>query len=171
MKKKKIKTVQYRRKREGKTDYKLRLKLLLSNKARLVVRKSLKNITAQIISLDKKGDKVIVSAEGKELKDLGWKFSNNNIPAAYLVGLLIGNKAKEKKVSEVILDIGLNRSSKGSKLYAVLKGAVDAGLQIPHSKGKVPEENRITGKFIEDYSKKPITSAFNQIKEKIMKGN
>ena len=48
MKKGKTHRIKFRRKREGKTDYRKRLKLLLGGKPRLVVRKSLKNITAQI---------------------------------------------------------------------------------------------------------------------------
>ena len=42
-------TVRFRRRRENKTDYRRRLRLLVSRKQRLVIRKGLKNITAQII--------------------------------------------------------------------------------------------------------------------------
>ena len=46
-----MKHIEFRRKREGKTDYKRRLRLLLSNKPRLVIRVSLKNIIIQILHL------------------------------------------------------------------------------------------------------------------------
>ena len=55
--------VPFRRRREGKTDYRKRLKLLLSRKPRLVVRKSLNNIIAQIVEYDEKGDRVVVSGD------------------------------------------------------------------------------------------------------------
>ena len=168
--KKQIRTVLQRRRREGKTNYKTRLKLLESGKPRLVVRKSLKNITAQIIAYKPAGDKIEVAVHSKELKNLGWTFSNNNLPAAYLVGLLVGKKALSKKVSNVILDLGLNTSTKGSKVYAVLKGVVDAGLNIPYSDSNLPSNDRIAGKHIELYRKVPVLKSFNDIKEKILKG-
>ena len=52
-------SLSFKRKREGKTHYKKRLKILLSNKFRLVVRKSLNGIKASIVKYDPKGDKVI----------------------------------------------------------------------------------------------------------------
>ena len=44
----KLLILSYKRKREGKTDYRKRLKLLKSDKLRFVVRKSLNNILTQI---------------------------------------------------------------------------------------------------------------------------
>jgi large subunit ribosomal protein L18 len=145
-------TVAYRRKLEGKTDYKKRLNLILSGKNRLVVRKSLSTITAQIIEYSDKGDKVTVSASTTELKKLGWNYNCKNVPSAYLLGALVAKKAQEKNVTDAILDIGLNKSIPGSRLYAVLKGAVDNGLNVPHSEDILPNENRINGKHIEDYA-------------------
>jgi len=130
MKSQKQKTynVQKRRKRTGKTNYKKRLKLLLSHKLRLVVRPALKNITVQIVEYHPKGDKVVASANARELEKLGWKFNKGNLPAAYLTGLLAGTRAKEKGIKEAILDVGLNSSTKGSRIFACLKGTIDAGL-------------------------------------------
>ena len=68
-----IYTVAYRRKRKGLTDYKKRMKTLLGNKPRIVVRKSLKNFTIQIIEFKPTGDKIIASASTKELAKHGWK--------------------------------------------------------------------------------------------------
>lgn len=141
--------VPFRRRREGKTDYKARKALILSFQPRLVVRKSRKNILAQIISATPTGDKVLVSAQSRELlKHYGWKAGRGNLPTAYLTGLLCGLKAKTKKVTDVVLDIGLNRPSKGAKVFAVLKGALDAGLNIPHGAEKLPDDNRLFGKHI-----------------------
>ncbi len=147
-------TVRYRRKRVGKTDYKTRLRLLKSGEKRLVIRRSLKNIWLQIIEFSPAGDKVIVSAHSRELKKLGWKAGLNNLPAAYLCGLLLGKKAKAKKVSSAMLDIGLNASVKGAVWYAAVKGVVDAGIKVPCAKEILPDDKRINGEHIAGWAKK-----------------
>ncbi|RLG58710.1 MAG: 50S ribosomal protein L18, partial [Candidatus Hydrothermarchaeota archaeon] len=85
--------VPFRRRREGKTDYRKRLKLLLSGKPRIVVRKTLKHTIVQVIDFDIKGDRVLVSAHSNELKKYGWQANTGNLPASYLTGLLCGKKA------------------------------------------------------------------------------
>lgn len=149
----KVMTVNFRRRRERKTDYRQRLQLLKSGKPRLVIRMTLKNVRAQIIEFKPTGDRVILSAESRELQKHGWKYSGSNIPAAYLVGLMIGKKASDKKIGEVVLDIGLKSVMKGSKLFAALKGAVDAGLNVPHSPEILPDDERVSGKHIVEYAK------------------
>lgn len=119
---------------------------------RLVVKKSLKHVIAQIIEFDKKGDKIIVSASSQELKKFGWDGPTDNTTAAYLVGLLIGKKALKNKIDSAIFDTGLHRSVKGTRVYALLKGIVDAGLSIPHSPDVFPSDERIMGKHIADYA-------------------
>ena len=145
--------VKYRRRRENKTDYRKRLKLLKSGKPRLVVRRFLNNIQAQIIEYDEKGDRTLITVHSKILeKKYGWKGHRGNLPTAYLVGLLIGLEAKKRGINEVILDIGRYESTKGNSLYAVLKGALDAGLDIPHSEEILPDESRIKGEHIKNYA-------------------
>lgn len=146
-------TVRYRRKREGKTDYKKRLKVLLANKPRLVVRKSLRGVSAQLIQFSPQGDKVLACATSRHLSKYEWKVQSFNSATAYLVGLLIGVKAKKIGVEKAILDIGLQSSRKGSNIYAVLKGALDAGLAIPHSDDILPSEERVSGAHIAAYAK------------------
>src|SRR3989338_7278584 len=150
----KIETIRKRRQREGKTDYKKRIKILLSGKPRLVVRKSLRNITAQIVIFEEKGDRVLVGIRSDALADYGWKGSFKNLPSAYLLGALVSKKAKEQKISHAILDIGLNKSVPGCKFFAVLKGAIDNGIDIPHSKDVLPSDERVSGKHIQDFAKK-----------------
>ncbi len=169
-------TVKFRRKREGKTNYNKRLRMLLSGKPRLVIRKSLSNIYAQIVIYQKGGDSVLVSANSTELESHGWKLGCGNIPAAYLVGLLVAKKASKKSLNHAICDIGLFPSSKGSRLYAALKGAIDGGLDVPHSDGILPDEKRLNGSHIADYAKannKPelagITAQFDAAKANILK--
>ncbi len=145
-------TVQYRRKREGKTDYKTRIKLLKSGERRLVIRRSLKNIWLQVVEYGPAGDRVAVSAHSREIRKLGWKASLNNLPAAYLCGLLLAKKAKN--VKNIVLDIGPNVSVKGSVWYAALKGVIDAGISIPNAKEILPDEKRIRGEHIAEWAKK-----------------
>ncbi|MGB9740363.1 MAG: 50S ribosomal protein L18 [Candidatus Bathyarchaeia archaeon] len=146
-------SVPFRRRREGKTDYRKRKALILSGKPRLVVRSSLKNIIAQVIVAKPEGDKVLVSAHSRELEKLGWKAPRGNVPAAYLTGLLCGFKAKSNGIKEAILDIGLRSPSKGARVFAVLKGVLDAGVDVPHSEEKLPDEKRISGEHIAEYAK------------------
>jgi len=159
----------FKRRREEKTDYKRRLKLLTSKKPRLVVRKTLKYIRAQIIEFDKKGDKTLVSASSQELKKLGWKFPSDNLPSAYLTGLLIGKKTLKKKIKEAILDLGLYPSTKGSRIYACVKGVLDAGLNVPSDESIFPTEERIKGLHIAKHLEKfkDLPEEFEKIKQKI----
>ena len=145
-------TVMFRRKRLKKTDYRARLRFLVSRKNRLVVRKSNNKIYLQIINYDTKGDKVLLAINSGNLKKYGWGYKLNNLPACYLTGLLLGTNAKKHKLNEVILDMGLNVSVKGSAFYAALKGVVDSGLNIPYDNKILPSEDRVKGKHIHDYA-------------------
>ncbi|MCS7364264.1 MAG: 50S ribosomal protein L18 [archaeon GB-1867-035] len=144
--------VPFRRRREGKTDYRKRMRMIISGKPRLVVRKTNKYIIAQLVEAKVEGDRVITSAHSSELKKYGWKASFSNTPAAYLTGLLIGLKSVKAGVKEAIIDIGLHRPVKGARVFAVLKGAVDAGLEIPYGEEKLPSEERIKGEHIAKYA-------------------
>jgi len=147
-----------------------------SPKYRLVVRISNKDIICQIIYATLNCDRVLTCAYGKELKQerYGIKAGNHNYAGAYATGLLIARRVlkhlkldtvypgKEKldgtwyMVKEVagqrrpfivLLDIGLARSTTGAKVFAVLKGAVDGGLEIPHKTKRLAGHNGDTGKF------------------------
>ncbi len=152
MKTSKTRTVRFRRKRSGKTDYKKRLKLVMSGKPRLVVRKSISAITVQLVTYQEKGDKILATIKSSSLKSFGWNYNYSNTPSAYLAGVLIAQKAKELNISEAILDIGLNKSVPGSKLFAVLKGAIDNGLQVPHGDSVLPSDDRVKGAHIQQYA-------------------
>jgi len=141
-----------RRRREGKTDYQARKALVLSGRLRLVARNTGKNAVAQMIVAKPNGDEVLVTAHSRELRKYGWKAPMGNIPAAYLTGLLCGLKAKTKGVEAAILDIGLIAPTKGAKIFAVLSGVLDAGVDVPHDGTKMVKE-RIEGKHIAAYGK------------------
>ena len=165
MSKKNTLQVKRRRRREGKTDYIMRYNLLKGRTPRLIVRILNKMITVQIAEYKPKGDSVLVSTNSLELKKHGWQ-PKRNIPTAYLTGVLIGKRATAKGIKKAILDIGLQRPHKKGKIFAVLKGALDAGLEINHDKKSLPSEERITGKHIEEY--KNIKLNFEEIKAKVM---
>jgi len=146
--------VAFRRRREGRTDYQQRRGLVLSGLPRLVVRGSLRNMTAEIAKAELSGDKVIAYAHSAELtKKYGWRGDSGNTSAAYLVGLLCGFKALNQGIEKAVLDIGLHHPSKGSRVFAVLKGALDAGLLIPFDEAKLPDQKRIAGEHVAEYAK------------------
>ena len=83
-------SVKFRRRRENKTNYKKRLNLIKSKEIRLVLRPTNKYVIAQLVEFHQDGDKIIVSANSKDLKKYGWNISCSNTPAAYLTGFLCG---------------------------------------------------------------------------------
>jgi large subunit ribosomal protein L18 len=170
MAKKLLTKVQFRRKRENKTNYYKRLNLLKSDKPRLVIRLMLNTISLQVVKFEPAGDKILVSAKSTELKSFGWKYKGSNSPGCYLSGYLLGKKAKELKVTDAILDIGFQTTEKGSKIYAAVKGAIDAGLNVPAADSIFPDKARISGKHIAGFNKKfaNIEKDFEETKSKIL---
>jgi len=144
----------FRRRRSGRTNYGKRRKLVTSGIPRLVVRPSNKHIAAQLVRAQPHGDEVLASAHSSELKEFGWKAPCGNLPAAYLTGLLAGRRAKANGVTDAILDMGLHARGPGSRIFAAAKGAVDAGLNVPHDDSVLPAKERIQGAHVEGYSKK-----------------
>lgn len=142
----------FRRRREGKTDYRARLKLISLEKSRLVVRLTNNHTIVQIIDVAQDGDETLISAHSKELQKMGWLGSGKNTSAAYLTGFLCAKKALEAGIDEAVLDIGLKSSIKGAKIYAALKGAVDAGLYVPHNDSILPADERIRGEHVAAYA-------------------
>lgn len=155
--------VPFRRRREGKTDYRARLALIKSKIPRAVVRRSLKNVQVQLIDFKLKGDEVIASASSKELAVHGWTRATCNLPSAYMVGFIAGKRALEKGLESAVLDIGLRRPTRGNRSFAALKGMLDAGLNIPHGEGVIPSEERIQGTHMD--AGKDFEKAMSSIKE------
>jgi len=159
--------VKYRRRREGKTDYYARRRLIAqakdkyaSPKYRLVVRFTNKDIIAQVVSSKIEGDYVFAAAYGHELPRYGIPVGLTNYSAVYAVGLLLARRLLKKigladkyvgntavngsdfnvepindgpRPFKVALDVGLRRTSTGARLFAIVKGACDGGLNVPHS--------------------------------------
>jgi len=208
--------VKFKRRRQGKTDYKARKNMIKQDKNkyntpkyRFVVRFTNTNIICQVVSAKIIGDHVLTAAYAHELPRYGVKTGLTNYSSAYCVGLLAARrclkklgidgkfkgkkeangkfylirklsyrhkkvlKRKGKKIRDrahpftAILDVGLKKTSTGSKVFAALKGAVDGGLSIPHTPirffgfnkdtKKLDAEKlrgRIFGKHISDYMTK-----------------
>jgi large subunit ribosomal protein L18 len=146
--------VPFRRRREGRTDYRRRAALLRSGVPRAVVRKSNRGVTIQFVEYRAGADFVVASAVSKELVKLGWTLPGKNTPGAYLTGLLAGTRAKEKGVDEAVLD---------NLMFAALKGLLDAGVDIPHSDKMLPSDDRLAGKHLREGT----AAAFEDVKKKI----
>ena len=147
-----MRSVPYRRKREGRTNYNKRLQLLVGREHRVVIRKSLKSVLVQIVDYLPDGDKVIASAHSRELKKYGLPYNNSNIVVAYLTGLLCGVKVQKAGIKSGIVDFGLQKAHPKGKLMAVVKGLADSGFKVPVNENAVPDEDRINGKHIATYA-------------------
>lgn len=144
--------VPFRRRRDGKTNYHKRLGLMLSEWPRVVVRKTGRNLIVQLVEHGTAGDRTLTSANALELKKLGYKGATGNTPAAYLTGLLFASRALAAGHSKGVLDLGLSANSRGSRIYAALQGAVEVGLDIPHSREPLPVPARLHGEHIVAYA-------------------
>lgn len=153
----------YRRRREGKTNYRKRFALLKSKKHRIIIRKSNKNIRVQFATYKPNGDHIITSAIGNELKKYGWNHNYSNTPSAYLTGFLSGKKAINKGIREGIIDIGLHSPKKGARIFAALKGIIDAGINVSYGEEILPSEDRIYGKHIDEN----LAGKVEEVKKKI----
>jgi len=99
----------FRRRREGKTDYYQRKRLVVQDKTkynalkyRLVVRISNKIITAQVVYTTIDHDVIVASAISSELTHYGITVGLTNYASAYATGLLVARRALKKKNLDLI---------------------------------------------------------------------
>jgi len=145
--------VPYRRRREAKTDYRARRILATSGTPRFVVRPSSRNITIQLVTSKVVGDYILTQANSGELDGYGWLGGKKNTPAAYLLGLMAGLRAVKAGIGRANLDLGLARPSRGSRVFAAVKGALDAGLEVPCDSDVLPGPGRMEGGAISEYAR------------------
>jgi large subunit ribosomal protein L5e len=95
--------VKYKRRRQGKTDYHARKRLITqaknkynAPKYRLVVRFTNRDIIVQIVTAEIGGDKIFACAYAHELKRYGITHGLTNWAAAYATGLLVARRALKK---------------------------------------------------------------------------
>ena len=158
---------QKRRRKENRTDYLKRLKLLKGETPRIVFRKTNKYIISEYTVSKEAQDSVVMGMDSRKLNEYGWpktaQGSLKSITASYLTGYLTGKTILKQKLEEPILDAGMNRVLHKNKIYAFLKGLIDSGIKINCKKEFFPEEERIKG----DHLKNKIP--FTEIKSKIDK--
>ncbi|MCI4350623.1 MAG: 50S ribosomal protein L18 [Thermoplasmata archaeon] len=151
--------VPFRRRREGRTDYRHRLALLRSGEPRAVVRLTHHRVVVALTSYDPTGDRVIAAAESPELLRIGFPTSGlASTPASYLTGYLAGLRAKSSGTVSAVLDLGLRRPATGGRLWGAVKGLVDAGIDIPHGEGAFPSNDRLAGTHLAHRPPEPIES-------------
>ncbi|KAM4105771.1 hypothetical protein ACB094_04G017800 [Castanea mollissima] len=174
--------VKFKRRREGKTDYRARVRLINQDKNkyntpkyRFVVRFTNKDITAQIISASIAGDLVLAAAYSHELPRYGLEVGLTNYAAAYCTGLLLARRvlktlemdkeyegnveatgedysvepADTRRPFRALLDVGLIKTTTGNRVFGALKGALDGGLDIPHSEKRFAGFGKGDGKHLD----------------------
>lgn len=204
--------VKFRRRREGKTDYYARKRLITvdknkynTKKYRLVVRFSNKNVTAQIVYSTLNHDETFCAAYSHELPRYGVKTGLTNYAASYCTGLLLARRllaerdaaAKKGGVDlnlsrfnseedvekfyeegeegaqpfKAYLDSGLKICNTGSRIFAVLKGAVDGGLNIPHHNDRGGAKEHRDGKRFPGYDLDEKTMDWDVLQKYIVGGH
>ncbi|MGQ9780914.1 MAG: 50S ribosomal protein L18 [Nitrososphaeria archaeon] len=144
----------YRRRREGKTDYRLRKKVVASRLPFVTIRVSNKNVLLQVIRAEPSGDVALGSVQSRQLQKFGWPFSRKSIPACYLCGLMLGLRVKDKVGSRAVVYMGVEPYIVGSRAAAAIKGLIDGGLKVEANPETFPDEEKIRGEHIVSYAKK-----------------
>jgi len=134
-------------------------------KYRLIVRFTNKDIVCQIAYAKIEGDVIVCAAYAHELSRYGVKVGLTNYAAAYCTGLLCARRLLQKYnlgdkyegqtevdgehftvednddgpgAFRAYLDVGLNRTTTGARVFGAMKGAADGGLDVPHSTRRFP---------------------------------
>ncbi|MFA4953431.1 MAG: 50S ribosomal protein L18 [Candidatus Pacearchaeota archaeon] len=146
-----VKTIK-RRRRENKTDYLRRLKLLKSWKPRIVFRKTNRYFIAQYVTSKEAQDKIEFGVNSRILLKYGWpkEASLKTIPASYFLGYYFGRRIIAENLEEPIIDFGMTQTIHKNKLYAFIKGLIDSGLKISCKKEAFPDEERIKGEHLKN---------------------
>ena len=127
-----------------------------SDAPRAVVRKSTNHVTVQIVQTAKEGvDHVMASGHTKELAGFGYTGHGGNVPAAYLAGYLAGLRmGKKTEDAEAIVDLGVQTTTHGTRLFAAVNGIMDAGIKVKVDPVAFPSNERLSGKHIAAFSQK-----------------
>jgi len=112
------------------------------------------------------GDKVLCAAESDELRNFGLTAGLTNYASAYCTGLLLARRLLkqvglddlykandkidgnyfnvdddiqgDKRPFKALLDVGLAPTTTGARIFGVLKGACDGGINVPHKRKRFP---------------------------------
>ena len=148
--------------------------MLKSGIPRIVVRRTNKYFILQAVESHEAQDKVIATITSKELlsprdgpdgPNNGWDAKKSgslkSIPAGYLTGLLFAKKLKSGKY---IVDLGMARTESGSRVFAVVKGLIDGGLDISANEEVFPSEERLSGEHLKEDVKAMIAKVKGGLK-------
>lgn len=162
----------FRRRREGKTDYRKRKGVILGRTPFVSVHVSGKYIYSQVLKPSPKGDTTVASASSRDLvKRFGWRGSPKNLPGAYLTGYYLGHQAAAKDLKGAVVYSGVGRFIHGSRVASLISGARDAGLNVKVDEESLPDGDRVSGKHIAEYSEmlaKEDKSKHDQIFSKLL---
>mmetsp|Transcript_29557 Transcript_29557/g.74346 ORF Transcript_29557/g.74346 Transcript_29557/m.74346 type:complete len:258 (-) Transcript_29557:896-1669(-) len=161
--------LKWRRRREGKTDYFARKRLICQDKRkynspkyRIVVRITKKNIICQFAQSLLEGDHILTSGYSNKIgQQLEFFCGPTAFHIAYFCGIYLANRILAKKGLKIlknacnsekfsksifaILDIGLTRATTGHRVFAAMKGALDGGITIPFNEKRFPGYNSKDG--------------------------
>jgi len=142
----------------------------------------LQDVICQVVYAKIVGDVTICSAYSHELPKYGLEVGLTNYAACYCTGLLCARRLLkkleldedytgceepdgemflveqegEKRPFTCVLDVGLVRTTTGNRVFGALKGAVDGGLNIPHSEKRFPGYDREGKEYDAETHKKYI---------------
>ena len=150
------------------------LNKFVAPKYRLVSRITNSRVIVQVVYSQLIGDKVLCQAESSEFKKWGLTTGLTSYAAAYATGLLVARRLLAKLGMDktytgceeidgqdydvsahpcdsrrpfmAILDIGIRRPTIGNRVFAVMKGASDGGLHVPHSVKRFPGFKKLENK-------------------------
>lgn len=144
----------FRRRREGKTDYRKRRGVVVGKQPFLSIRISGRYIYGQVLKPTATGDVTLCAASSRDLaQKFGWKGSPKSLPGAYLTGYQLGSVAKQRGVSGAVVYTGVGRFVHGSRIASVIAGAKDAGLEMEINEDSLPDEKRLKGEHISSFAK------------------
>jgi len=140
--------VKFKRRRQAKTDYYARKRLIIQDKNkyktpkyRFVVRHSNKDITCQIFSADMTHDVCFLAAYSHELPRYGVKVGLTNYAAAYCTGLLLARRVNKKLGLEYTgaeeVDGALYQVEADADGKAPFKALLDVGLRRTTTGAKI----------------------------------
>lgn len=146
--------------RTRKTNYRKRQALLIGRQNFVTIKITNQNVIAQVLKPEIGGDVVKVSVHSRELRRHGWKGSLNSLPACFLLGILLGKKARQNGIEKAILYIGNKPFT--SRIAACMKGIVESRMDVPISEETFPSQDRLYGRHIADYAIKVKSEDINK---------
>ncbi|KAK2113726.1 60S ribosomal protein L5 [Saguinus oedipus] len=156
--------VKFRRRREGKTDYYARKRLVIQDKNkystpkyRMIVRVTNRDIICQIAYARIEGDMIVCAAYAHELPKYGVKVGLTNYAATYCTGLLLARRLLNRFGMDKIYEGQVEVTGDEYDVESIDdQPAVDGGLSIPHSTKRFPGYDSESKEFNAEVHRKHI---------------